>query len=53
MEQVLACREHAEVYWINFSNTAAVDWWLRDFIGTPLSNPLIDGIYFVRRRAPR
>jgi hypothetical protein len=33
-------------YFFNFSNPKAADWWVDEFIGKPLSNPLIDGIYF-------
>eukprot|EP01046_Picozoa_sp_COSAG06_P004024 COSAG06_NODE_163_length_21566_cov_9.641070_18_plen_382_part_00 len=33
-------------YWFNFSNPDATDWWLNEFIGVPLDNPLVDGIYF-------
>ena len=33
-------------YWINYSNPAAVDWWLNTYIGATLRNSLIDSIYF-------
>lgn len=33
-------------YFFNFSNPAAADWWVNEFIGAPLRSPLVDGIYF-------
>ncbi len=33
-------------YFFNFSNRAAADWWVNEFIGGPLRSPEVDGIYF-------
>ena len=33
-------------YFFNFSNPAAANWWVEEFIGAPLRSPLVDGIYF-------
>ena len=33
-------------YFFNFSNPAAADWWVNEFIGAPLRSPLVDGVYF-------
>ena len=39
---------YTEKYWYNFSNPAAVEWWLNVYIGEALHNPLFDAIYFDR-----
>lgn len=33
-------------YYFNYSNPRLVDWWVNEYIGSAVSNPLFDGVYF-------